>query len=110
MTRTTLHTVFGTGEREVLGGARGDAALDSESLIIRILVLEDTSVCVVPDLFLVLESILLKQGGTYTQHALYAQPVGRPLVTGAGPPVGGGGGGGGGGVVVVVPLPLLVPV
>ena len=70
MTRTALHTVFGTGEREALGGARGNAALDREGLIIWILILEDTSVCVVPDLFLVLGSILLKQGGTYTQQAL----------------------------------------
>ena len=51
MTRTALHTVFGTGERETLGGARGNAALDREGLIIWILILEDASICVIPETF-----------------------------------------------------------
>jgi hypothetical protein len=41
---------------------------------------------VVPDHFPSLEYIILKQEGTYTQQALYAQPVGRPVSTGKGPP------------------------
>ena len=62
MTRTTLHTEFSTSEREALGGARRDAVLDRECLIIWILICEDTSMCVVPASFPVLEFIFLKEG------------------------------------------------
>jgi hypothetical protein len=87
--RTTLHTEFRPGEGEVLGGARGNATLDCQSLVIRKLRLEYTSVRVVPESFPVLEFILPELERTYTQHALYDQPVGRPASlgkTGAPPP------------------------
>ena len=55
MIRTTLHTEFHPGEGELLGGARGNATLDCQGLVIRKLRLEDTSVRVVPDSFPVLD-------------------------------------------------------
>ena len=51
MIHTTLHAVFGSCEGEALGGARGNAALDRQGLVIRELSLEDTSVCIVPESF-----------------------------------------------------------
>ena len=60
MIHTTLHTVLGTGEGEVLGGARGNTALDRQGLIVWILILEDSSIGVVPDSHLVLEFVFLK--------------------------------------------------
>ena len=60
MIRTTLHTEFSTGKGVALGGTRGNTTLDRQGLIIRILILEDTSMGVVPDSFHVLEFILLE--------------------------------------------------
>jgi hypothetical protein len=58
MIRTTLNTVFCSGEGVVLGGARGNAILVGQGLVIRILILEDTSVRVVTESFSALEYII----------------------------------------------------
>ena len=57
MVRTTLHTVFSSRKGEPLGIARINATLDGVGLVIGILILEDTAVRIVPELFAVLESI-----------------------------------------------------
>ena len=57
MVRTTLHTVFSSRKGEPLGIARINATLDRVGLVIGILILEDTAVRIVPELFAVLESI-----------------------------------------------------
>ncbi len=49
--RTTSHVVFQSGEREILGCARGYAALDRHVLFICKLRLKDTRVHVVPESF-----------------------------------------------------------
>ena len=60
MVRTTLHTVFSSRKGEPLGFARINATLDGVSLVIGILILEDTAVRIVPELFAVLESIFVE--------------------------------------------------
>ena len=60
MIRTTLYTVFCSGEGEVLSCARGNAILVCQGLIIRILILEDTSVRIIAESFPALEYILPK--------------------------------------------------
>jgi hypothetical protein len=58
MIRTALNTVFCSGEGVVLGGARGNAILVGQGLVIWVLILEDTSVRVVTESFPVLEYII----------------------------------------------------
>ena len=58
MIRTTLYTEFCSGKGVVLSCARGNANLVCQGLVIRNLILEDTSVRVVTEPFPVLESIL----------------------------------------------------
>ena len=55
--RTTLHTEFCSGEGEILGCALGNANLVCQSLVIRKLIQEDTSVRVVPESSPLLEFI-----------------------------------------------------